>query len=432
MMSRERGESTEAAADDVTVRLDQMRSSQRSAAATGVLSPTADQKAKGGRWIRGPWPKWIWPAAAALGLIFILLLPLLFYSQPGFTLVVRGAPPASQVFIDGVPRGIPGVEQSGDNLIALIRTQGLKAGVSHGVRLNCGGGQDATLYLDNDSSVGEVLAQDGDVVNLRVKCDAATDEIEYTGKMRLVMVGAGAFWMGDDSGEENERPAHLVTTLNYDYYIDKFEVTNQQYKEFASKAGLQPPAEPHWDAAYSVNSPDHPVVGVSWNDARRYCEQLGKRLPTEAEWEKAASWDPKATDDSLKWKRRWPWGNDFDPSRSNFSSEHTQPVTRFAAGASAYGVYNMAGNAGEWVEDLYRAYPGSQARDADFNSQKRVIRGGTFRSFKGEYERTTIRFSEQPILSQEQLAKRSWLIGFRCAVRRDDPALQRNLKKNGQ
>jgi formylglycine-generating enzyme required for sulfatase activity len=238
--------------------------------------------------------------------------------------------------------------------------------------------------------------------------------------------------MGDNNGEENERPAHLVTTLNYDYYIDKFEVTNRQYQEFCQTAGIKPPSEPYWDGSYSINQPDSPVVGVSWNDAKSYCEKVGKRLPTEAEWEKAASWDPRATDDSMRWKRSWPWGNSFDPALVNFASPRPTAASQFPAGISAYGVYQMAGNAGEWVEDVYQPYPGSQARAQEFDGLKRVVRGGTFKSESGQYLRTTMRFGQQPILSQQQLVKKSWLIGFRCAVRVDEPARQKRLKESNR
>ena len=409
------------------MQLDSARGSQRR---TALVSSPAGKKARFDGWTRPSWPRWGWPVVAAVGILLLLWLPFLFYSQPGFTVIVRGAPPNSRAFVDDVRRGIPGLEQPGENPTSLIRVQGLKSGITHTLRVGCGGAGDATLYLDNGSSFSALSAADGEIVNLKVRCDAAAEEVEYTGRMRLVKVGAGSFWMGDDSGEANERPAHLVTTLNYDYYIDKFEVSNQQYQEFCRANGVKPPSEPYWNSSYSVNNPDSPVVGVTWNDARRYCGKIGKRLPTEEEWEKAASWDPKATDDSPKWKRRWPWGNTFDPGLANFASQHPTPVTRFANGASAYGVYNMVGNAGEWVEDVYGAYPGSSFRDPDLGGSKRVVRGGTFNSESGQYLRTTMRFGEQPTLSQQQLAKKSWLIGFRCAVRSDDPELQKQLKKN--
>jgi formylglycine-generating enzyme required for sulfatase activity len=218
--------------------------------------------------------------------------------------------------------------------------------------------------------------------------------------------------------------------LNYDYYIDKFEVSNKQYSEFCPDCAR--PSDPWWSPNYSSNYPDHPVVGVSWNEAKTYCEKVGKGLPTEIEWEKAASWTPDATDDSRKWKRRWPWGEPFDASRVNLGSKHTTPVGQYEKGASAYGVYNLAANASEWVADTYSAYPGSQFRDPDFGSGKRVVRGGSFRSDGEAWLRTTSRVAEPPVPSQEAKIKRSWLIGFRCTVPGSNAALQEHLKRTGQ
>lgn len=420
---REQAKPRGATKDETTVPREQLRDTQRTAINTA--SPATLSAKKTGV-IRRPLPKWAWPIAAAVGAILLFLLPLLFYHQPGFTIVVRGAPPHSRVFVDDLQRGIPGIEKTGENFTGLIRVAGLKSGLTHTLRVNCGG-RSALLYLDNGSSVNDLSAPDGEVVNLKANCEGSSEEIEYAGQMRLIR-NSGAFWMGDNSGEANERPAHLVTTLDYDYYIDKFEVSNQQYKEFSQASGVRPPSEPYWDNSYSVNNPDSPVVGVSWYDAKKYCEKVGKRLPTEAEWEKAASWDPNAADDSPKWKRRWPWGNSFDPALVNFSSQHPVPVTQFAAGASAYGVQNLAGNAGEWVEDVYQPYPGSSEPDLD--GQRRVVRGGTFNSASGQYLRTTMRFGENPGINQQQLIKKSWLIGFRCAVRSDAPELQKYVKNS--
>src|SRR5206468_930287 len=145
---------------------------------------------------------------------------------------------------------------------------GLKSGVGHSVRVNCGGAE-TPLYLENGSQVKELSADNGEVVNLIVKnknCEpppvtpTVADETDYKGKMRLI--AKGQFLMGDDQGEPNERPAHVVSLD--DYYIDKFEVTNQQYREFSSSPRGRPfPGEPSWDPSYSSKL-DHPVAGVAW------------------------------------------------------------------------------------------------------------------------------------------------------------------------
>ncbi|MCI0662455.1 MAG: formylglycine-generating enzyme family protein, partial [Acidobacteria bacterium] len=325
--------------------------------------------------------------------------------------------------------GIPGIEKAGENVTSLIRVHGLKSGVRHAVRVSCGAGE-ATLYLDTGSSVKDVSARDGEVVNLTVKncgIQPTPSEIDYNGKMRLV--AAGAFLMGDDQGQPNEKPAREVN-LNYDYYIDKFEVTNQQYRVFCNTTGRVFPSEPHWDTSYSANFPNSPVLGVTWDDAKAYCDEWGKGLPTEEEWEKAASWDPSATDASKRWKRRWPWGNEFGQGRANFASEHSTPVGQYDGGVSAYGVYEMAGNAAEWIADHYNPYPGNQVSDPQFGTANRLVRGGHFRSLGADNVRTTFRQYRPPAYSTQELsAMRAWLIGFRCAIKIDNPRLREQLKK---
>ena len=374
-----------------------------------------------------PLPRWALALAAVIVVLLLLLLPSLFYGRPGFTLVVRGAPPDRRVLVDDVLRGIPGIEQAGDQPAVLIRVHGLKSGVTHTVRVDCG--SEARLYLDQGSSTDTVSARDGEVVNLTVKnCESSSipTEIDYHGPMRLV--ASGPFLMGDDQGPPNERPAHVVN-LDYGYYIDQHEVTNQEYRAFTQGPQRRAlPREPEWDPNYSAQ-PDYPVVGVSWDDAKAYCEQgVGKRLPTEAEWEKAASWDPRAGEPSLTWKRRWPWGKTFDPKLASFKTGHPSPAGQFAGGASAYGVLDLAGNLGEWVADSYRAYPGNSVPDPNYGGAFRVLRGGTFRTDDQEGLRTTRRSYCPPSFSRMQNTGASSYIGFRCAVRSDDPELQNHLK----
>ena len=126
---------------------------------------------------------------------------------------------------------------------------------------------------------------------------------------------------------------------------------------------------------------NHPVVNVSWNDAVAYCEWAGGRLPTEAEWEKAASWD-----DARKEKRRYPWGKDFDANKCNSAESKigdTTPVGKYSPqGDSPYGVSDMAGNVWEWCSSLYRNYPyrADDGREAMPSGDLRVLRGGSWRS----------------------------------------------------
>jgi formylglycine-generating enzyme required for sulfatase activity len=184
---------------------------------------------------------------------------------------------------------------------------------------------------------------------------------EVTGKdgAPTVLVPAGTFPMGvpkgDRDGGRDEYPRHEVFLDAY--YIDKFEVTNGQYLEFVRTTGHRTPQHPKdttrslWkDAMMPESVADRPVINVDWYDADAYCRWAGKRLPTEAEWEKAA----RGTDD-----RRFPWGN-VEPTHKHLNynqrwqGEKTlMPVGSYEAGRSPYGAYDMAGNVWEWVADWY-------------------------------------------------------------------------------
>ncbi len=148
--------------------------------------------------------------------------------------------------------------------------------------------------------------------------------------------------------------------------MDKYEVTNAQYKKYCDATGRSHPKDPGWDGSYSnyfISCPDYPVVNVSWNDAVAYATWASKRLPTEAEWEKAA----RGTDG-----RKYPWGNsEPNGSQCNFADSSTSyswreksandgyryisPVGSFQMGKSPYGLYDMAGNVAEWCADMYGA-----------------------------------------------------------------------------
>jgi iron(II)-dependent oxidoreductase len=180
----------------------------------------------------------------------------------------------------------------------------------------------------------------------------------------MVLIRAGPFTMGGDNGPEDERPQHRVTLG--DFFIDRNKVTNDQFSRFMNDRGIKAADGRSW---YDVDDNDarirrrngrwtadpghenNPVVEVSWHGARAYCEWLGKRLPTEAEREKAA----RGTDG-----RKYPWGNDPpDKTRAHFGGgwNELKPVGSFARGASPYGVLDMAGNGWEWVSSAYRPYP---------------------------------------------------------------------------
>jgi iron(II)-dependent oxidoreductase len=328
----------------------------------------------------------------------------LTHSDPGFTMIVRGAPPGSDVFVDNVSRGVTSVDGS-------IRVLGLKPG-KRLVRVSHEG------YTDFNTSVS---GKDGEEKTIVAQITQAAkkspiQEIDYNGPMMLI--AAGEFLMGDDNHKVDEKPARKVTLP--DYYIDKFEVTNEQYKKFCEEK-KRCPTDPWWGKNY-FSQPTMPVVGLSFDDASAYAAWAGKRLPTEEEWEKAASWGPSADK-----KRIWPWGDSSEAGRATLGVDHTSTVGSNPTGASAYGVQDMAGNVLEWVNAFYQPYPGNTATDPNFGTVNRVVRGGSFHS-DVEDARTTRRIYSPPQFSAAEQKERSWLIGFRCAVSADHPKVQELIR----
>lgn len=167
----------------------------------------------------------------------------------------------------------------------------------------------------------------------------------------MALVPPGTFEMGaDDEGEQDERPAHEVTVAGF--LLDLTEVTNAAYRECVD-AKVCRAASSLEDSrltngmAHVFRRPTHPVAGVSWDDAKTYCEWKGKRLPTEAEWERTARADDN---------RRYVWGNDAPDKKRHgvFGGKATtEPVGSYAEGKSAYGHFDLAGNVWEWVADDY-------------------------------------------------------------------------------
>jgi formylglycine-generating enzyme required for sulfatase activity len=206
----------------------------------------------------------------------------------------------------------------------------------------------------------------------------ASGQQEIMGKdgAPMVLIPAGEFTMGDNQGSDDEQPARQVYLDAF--FMDKFEVTVGMYAMFLKATGIDAP--PEWQV---MNQPPHqkrPVVNVDWSDANTYCRWAGKRLPTEAEWEKAA----RGTDGRL-----YPWGNDPpDRLRANYGKEKWNdhqavvPVGTLHDGRSPYGIYDMAGNVWEWTGDWYdkNAYKNSPARNPKgaASGEYKVRRGGSW------------------------------------------------------
>jgi formylglycine-generating enzyme required for sulfatase activity len=347
-------------------------------------------------------------AAGGLVIVAVVALVLVWFlfRQPGFTMIVRGAPPGSDVFVDNVSRGVTSADGS-------IRVPGLKAGkrvvrVSHDAYVDFN-----TTVTGQDGDVKTVVAQ---LVSSNTQPSLPT-EIDYNGAMLLIE--AGEFLMGDDNHNADEKPSHKV--MLPDFYIDKFEVTNEQYKKFCDATKRPYPTNPWWDNAY-FRKGDMPVVGVNFADASAYAAWAGKRLPTEQEWEKAASWGPNASN-----KRLWPWGDGGEAGRATLNSEHPTSAGSKPESASAYGVQDLAGNVFEWVDAFYQAYSSNTTDDPNFGTTKRVVRGGSFRS-PVEDGRSSRRFYAPAEFTAEEKKERSWLIGFRCAVSASDPKFQERVR----
>ena len=184
------------------------------------------------------------------------------------------------------------------------------------------------------------------------------------------------------------------------FYIDRTEVTNEDYHRFVKATGHSAPL--HWPGEMCPEGTGQmPVVRVAWEDAVAYAEWANKRLPTEAEWELAA----KGHDGRL-----YPWGSDFSKTKCNAkesSLAEALPVGSFPAGASPYGCLDMCGNVGEWTADIYAPYPETRWKRRETASEHRVYRGGSYRS-EAPDARTTFRFGTSPKEPRPE-------IGFRCA-----------------
>jgi formylglycine-generating enzyme required for sulfatase activity len=222
----------------------------------------------------------------------------------------------------------------------------------------------------------------------------------------MVLVPAGEFTMGSPAGDADEQPAHRV--LVDSFFMDKYEVTVRQYGVFLQEAGGDRPSE--WKTMNKTANQNRPVMGVDWADAVRYCKWAGKRLPTEAEWEKAA----RGTDGRL-----YPWGNDPPTSlHANFgktgSNDHGSlaPVGTLEHGKSPYGIYDMAGNVWEWVSDWYddAYYKNSPPQNPVGPSMGgfKVIRGGSWASGPRNL-RSADRYWDPPSF------RSLYFPGFRCA-----------------
>lgn len=229
------------------------------------------------------------------------------------------------------------------------------------------------------------------------------NEISDTFSVTMRLVPEGEFIMGSDSNFDTEKPSHLV---NLDaYYIDKYEVTNAFYRACVEAGDCtyietySPESTVYLD---DITYQNYPVFAVDWNSAWTYCNWRGMRLPTEAEWEKAA----RGTDGRI-----YPWGNNINNARANYDLNvgDIVPVGSYEGGVSIYGIYDMAGNVWEWVNSQYKDYPydSNDGRENLNPSGIHVLRGGDF-SQPADFVRSSHRF---PLAPPDILI----MTGIRCA-----------------
>lgn len=300
------------------------------------------------------------------------------------------------------------------------------------------GDQNVAVKLIVTHSDGSLLSEDKKTFIINVSpADHKSD---------MVFIPAGEFWLGSTtrtSGWKNamkwEEPP-LVNVYLDDYYMDRYEVTNLEFEEFCASTICS-----YWRYRYEVgkyrsNKPKQPITDISWNSANDYCKRKGKRLPTDSEWEKAARGGIYLDGDISKKmknrnpKREYPWGDENPRGRANFDHQNIKwdrdynvflkDVGSYVNGKSPYGLYDMAGNAAEWVADYYeeyfyeklarRRFVKNPINDSFFTvlavGNQIVVRGGSLFSDESE-----LRVARRASAKSDSQDYNYYGLGFRCA-----------------
>jgi len=246
------------------------------------------------------------------------------------------------------------------------------------------------------------------------------NSLQFSSRAEMILIPEGPFQMGTDNKTEektDEMPLHSVY-LNA-YYIDKFEVTNRQYQKFISETGHPAPciknkkwaADFNWDNnTYPANTADLPVVLISWNDAYEYAKWAKKRLPTEAEWEKASR--------GGLINKNYPSGDKLTFNQASFNKGYVRGKKLYPTGSyppNGYGINDMSGNVWEWCQDWYS--------DQYYkNSPKKNPVGpdnGTYKVFRGGSWMSDIKYLKCAFRGKNVPEYRSPSIGFRCVVSKE-------------
>jgi serine/threonine-protein kinase len=222
----------------------------------------------------------------------------------------------------------------------------------------------------------------------------------------MVLISGGTFIMGCTAGdldcEKDELPSHMVTLKSY--YMDESAVVLEAYKKCIDAEHCPPSLNYAEDTKnWQYEHEDYPMTDVNWSEARNYCEWVGKRLPSEAEWEYAARAGHN------KWK--YLWGNEVNGSEARYMGLPDGPISVTRHQANAYGLRGMIGNVQEWVEDCWHeSYKGAPMDGTAWitnSCSTRVKRGSDFDNI-AEFMRVSFRFEEKP-------DTRNLFLGFRCA-----------------
>ncbi|MEJ1934970.1 SUMF1/EgtB/PvdO family nonheme iron enzyme, partial [Nostoc sp. NIES-2111] len=261
------------------------------------------------------------------------------------------------------------------------------------------------FLIQHESQHCEIVRMVLELVNSQQSTVHSQQSIVHSHVGEMVHIPAGEFEVGNNSMDalDNERPAHRIYLDSY--WIDRYPVTCGEYQVFIEAGGYQNPewwsvkgwqwlqteqvTQPlYWNSdrlrrgVAHRTSNNHPVYGVSWYEAEAYSRFVGKRLPTEAEWEKAASWETKANR-----RRIYPWGEDTPtPQHCNYDGFKTTPVNAYPQGQSAYGLYDTLGNVWEWTASWFDGYQGFASypykgySQVYFDQKHRVLKGGSWAS----------------------------------------------------
>ncbi len=219
----------------------------------------------------------------------------------------------------------------------------------------------------------------------------------------MLLIPEGQFVMGDDAIPD-AAPAHKVFLPAY--YIDRVEVSNLAYRKFCLKTGRPLPANPAWDPEY-LRKDEYPVINVTWEDAKAFCESYRERLPSEAEWEKAA----RGTESFIHWAN---WSLPGLANIQGVAGHHPAPLGSFPADVSPYGVLDLAGNVQEWVNDSFRPYGKASDVAPAIEDGRKLVRGGSY-----AMNPDGLSPASRGWVAEGSAPAQSSSVGFRCAA---DPA----------